>query len=525
MKRRDFLRHGSNAVVIPSLLGGFGIKAYSHSKIINALNLPTDTDHVVVMIYLAGGNDGLNTVIPMDDYDTLNRVRSHVILPEDKLIQLGTNNLALHPALSGFKSLFDEDRLQIVQNVGYENQNYSHFRSTDIWMSGSDSDEIVNTGLHGRYLNYEYPNYPQDYPNESMPDPLAIELGYGSSLLFQGPSANMGMVISDPTDFYNLVNNEEDPAPNTNAGDRLSYVRLIARQSQVYGEVVKTAASNINQQSNYPDNNYLAEQLKIVARLIAGGLKTRLYMVQLNGFDTHDNQVMASDHTQGEHNNLLTMLNNAVMAFMQDAEFLGIDNRVVGMTFSEFGRRIVSNASNGTDHGASAPLFLFGNGIKGGVVGENPFIPANATYEDNLDWKIDFRSIYASLFNQWLCVDDLDMGNIMLQNFEGHQVVKDGFACMTTSLHDEHQLAGKSYVNAFPNPFQHMVNLEFEAEGNDLQIQIIDVSGKIVAVPVRGRFAPGKHQMAWDGSQLMSGTYFVRYMSEGVVQTKGVVKM
>jgi uncharacterized protein (DUF1501 family) len=525
MKRRDFLKHSSNAVVIPSLIGGFGIKAFSHSKIVNALNLPTDTDHVVVMIYLAGGNDGLNTVVPMDSYDKLSNVRPHVIIPENRLLNLNGHDLALHPSLSGFKSLFDEDRLQIIQNVGYEDQSYSHFRSTDIWMSGSDRNEIVNSGVHGRYLSYEYPNYPQEYPNDIMPDPLAVELGYGSSLLFQGPTANMGMVISDPTDFYNLVNEEEEDAPDTHAGKKLSYVRLIARQSQVYGEVVKKAAENITQQGNYPDNNYLADQLKIVSRLIAGGLKTRLYMVQLNGFDTHDNQVNNNDHTQGEHANLLKLLDDAVMAFMNDAEGLGIDNRIIGMTFSEFGRRIVSNASNGTDHGASAPLFLFGNGVQGGVVGENPTIPSNATYQDNLEWKVDFRSVYSAVFDQWLCVDNAELNNVMLRDFDSHQVIKDGFACISTSVHEEHLNAGKSYIKIYPSPFRDQVSFEFESIGSDLQIQIIDTAGRIIAVPVRGRYAQGSHLVQWNGSQLIAGNYFVRFMSEGVVQTKGMVKL
>ncbi|MBK8506368.1 MAG: hypothetical protein IPL46_31710 [Saprospiraceae bacterium] len=305
MKRRNFIKHATRTAILPAMIQGTGMAAFAKSPLMRALHEDLEeTDRVLVLIYLGGGNDGLNSVIPVDQYDRLSKARPDVILPENSLLNLdGVSEVKLHPAMSGLRNLYGEGKLGIIQNVGYPNQSYSHFRSTDIWMTGADTDELLPTGWLGRYLNAEYPNYPVEYPNPEVPDPLAIEIGYNLSVAFQGPVTGMGMVVGDPEWFYRLVNDVDETTPNTQAGEKLKYIRLITKQSQVYGEVIKNAASKVTTQSTYPDNE-LGEQLRIVARLIAGGLKTRLYMVSLNGFDTHDAQVLGSDHRLGEHANL-----------------------------------------------------------------------------------------------------------------------------------------------------------------------------------------------------------------------------
>ena len=520
MKRRDFLKNTGKGIVIPSIAGHIGAKALGSTPIQNLLNMVSDTDHVLVLIYMNGGNDGLNTVVPLDQMSKLNLARPHVVLPESSLLELNNSEVGLHPSLTGLKDLYDEDRLQIIQSVGYPNQNYSHFRSTDIWMSGSDTDELINSGWTGRYLNYEYPNYPADYPNDDMTDPLAIEIGWNNSLLFQGPSSNMGLVINDPEAFYNLINDQVDPAPNSQAGERLEFIRLVAQQSQLYGQIVKDAAETVTNQLNYPEY-YLAEQLKIVARLIAGGLKTRLYMVNIGGFDTHDNQVVPSDHTQGEHAQLLSILSESVKAFVDDCDHLGISNRVMGMTFSEFGRRIVSNASNGTDHGAAAPMFLFGNHVNAGVTGANPFIPANATYQHNLDMQFDFRQIYASVFEQWLCVESEDIDDILLHDKETISVTN-GSPCMPSFVHEIHQNAGKSYLDVYPNPISIVANINFISNGNPLKIQLLDVRGKVVSNIASGNYASGSHSMSWYPIGIPAGNYFIRITNDQMRQSRKV---
>lgn len=521
MKRRDFIRNTGKGIILPSFAGGIGANTLGYSPLQSLLNLVTDTDHVLVLIYLNGGNDGLNTVVPLDQLSKLNQVRPHVVLPENSILELNNSSVGFHPALTELKELYDEDRLQIIQSVGYPNQNYSHFRSTDIWMSGSDSDELINSGWTGRYLNYEYSNYPADYPNPDMPDPLAIEIGWNNSLLFQGPSSGMGLVINDPTSFYNLLSNQVDPAPETNAGERLEFIRLVAQQSQQYGQVVKEAAEKVNNQLNYPEF-YLAEQLKIVARLIAGGLKTRLYMVQLGGFDTHDSQVMDGDHTQGEHAELLKVLSQSVKAFMDDCDHLGVSDRVLGMTFSEFGRRIISNASNGTDHGAAAPMFLFGNYVQGGVTGENPFIPPNAMYQDNLEMQFDFRQIYASVFEQWLCVPSEDLSSILLHEKDTIPVTNNA-PCIPTYLHELNQNAGFSYIEISPNPIHLYADINFISTGSPLSIQLISAAGKIVQTIAAGSYPKGQHKISWTPNGIPSGNYFVQIRCEKTIQTRKVL--
>src|SRR6267378_2518321 len=173
MKRRTFLHHVSHSLALPGLMGCFGF--LSPKRLSSFLRMAAETDKVLVLIYLQGGNDGLNTVVPLDQLSALHTVRPQVVLPDDKLLNIKGTKLALHPALDGFRSLYTEGRLEIIQSVGYPQQNYSHFRSTDIWMSGSDATTLVPSGWVGRFINNEYPDFPQGYPNATVTDPLAIE--------------------------------------------------------------------------------------------------------------------------------------------------------------------------------------------------------------------------------------------------------------------------------------------------------------------------------------------------------------
>ncbi len=500
MKRRTFLHRASHAVAVPGLLGSLGFSMPGGGTLSSLLKYASDHDHVLVIVYLEGGNDGLNTVIPLDQMSALSNVRQHVFIPEDQLLPLNNTEVALHPSLAGFNSLFDEGRLGIIQSVGYPEQNYSHFRSTDIWMSASDSKQLVNSGWSGRYLDSQFPGYPEAYPNETVTDPLAIEIGYGASLVFQGPAAAMGMVVSNPDSFYDLVDNIEEPTPDTLAGEKLRYVRLIAKQSELYGDVVKKAAKKVTQQRSYPEGNRLADQLKIVARLIAGGLQTPLYLVRLGGFDTHSNQVDDNNHTRGRHANLLRTLDTAVTSFMRDLEFQGADDRVVGMTFSEFGRRIVSNASSGTDHGAAAPMFVFGNDVIGGVLGENPQISRSATYENNLEMQYDFRQIYASMLEQWLGSSTANREQVLLKPFETVPIIGESYLS---------NLEADEFLKVYPNPINGPTQLEFITNGSPIEVDLIDLQGRRLQQLYSGSPTAGFQRITWNPGQLSNGQYLV----------------
>jgi uncharacterized protein (DUF1501 family) len=230
----------------------------------------------------------------------------------------------------------------------------------------------------------------------------------------------MGMAISNPNSFYDLINDKSEPAAQTRAGDQLAYIREMAVKTDQYAGVIKKAAQKVTRQSDcYPPagKNPLADQLKIVARLVAGGLKTRFYLVSMGGFDTHARQVEAADTTTGAHAKLLARLSEAINAFQDDLTGLQVGDRVMGMTFSEFGRRIQSNASGGTDHGAAAPVFVFGEKVKAGIMGENPVWPGKLTVNDNLVMQHDFRAVYSTLLEKWFLTDESTTASVLFKPY------------------------------------------------------------------------------------------------------------
>jgi uncharacterized protein (DUF1501 family) len=488
------------------------------------MNMATETDHVLVIIQLNGGNDGLNMVIPKGSYAAYNAARVNIAIPENRILTLNGNaSTGLHPSMTGLQNLYNEGKLAIVQSVGYPNPNFSHFRATDIWMSASDSNEVINTGWAGRYLNEEYPNFPTGYPNSAMTDPLAIQIGSVTSFALQGPAFNMGMSITNPTSFYNLVNGVQDPAPPTQAGKELTYIRTVAQQTQQYATVIKAAADKVTQQILYPAGNTLGDQLKIVARLIKGGLKTRVYIVSLGGFDTHSLQVISADTTTGVHANLMRTISDAVKAFMDDCKSMGIDERVLGLTFSEFGRRIKSNSSIGTDHGAAAPMFVFGGKVKSGVLGVNPTIPSNVTVNDNIPMQYDFRSVYASVLQDWFCASTTTLQSVLLKNFQSLPLVQSG-AC-TTGIDDLNRNAGETLVTSYPNPFTDHTTISFTTKGGHTLIQVMDGHGRVIANLRDQHFVPGKYTVSFNGNGLPSGVYYVRLQNGSIQQVKSMLKV
>lgn len=520
MKRREFLRTTVPATILPTVINGFSLKAFgAESPLAQLLNGSTPNDHVLVIVQLNGGNDGLNTVIPTEYYSNYFNARSNIAIPENRILQL-TPKTGLNPAMTGMKALFDEGKLSVIQAAGYPAPNFSHFRATDIWMSASDSNQVIVNGWGGRFLNYEYPNYPVGYPNSSMPDPLGIQIGSTTSLTFQGPSVSMGMSISNPTSFYNLLAGIEDPAPNNNAGKELKYIRLVARQTSAYNTVVKAAADAVTAQAPYPTPNPLADQLKIVARLVKGGLKTKIYMVSYGGFDTHSLQTTTTDPTTGAHANLLKNVSDAIKAFQDDLKFLQIEDRVVGMTFSEFGRRIKSNSSTGTDHGAAAPMFLFGKPVVSKLWGDNPAIPATVNVNDNIPMQYDFRSVYASLLENWLCVKNSDLQQIMLKDFQNLGLVQNP-GCIVVPP----STSGTSYLRILPSVFTQHTTIEYKTDGGHTLLQIFDTMGRLLKTPVDAEMPAGTYTAPYDSGPLPAGVYYVRLQNGPVQQVKAMIKV
>ena len=418
MNRRNFLHNMAHLAAIPSFLPGLG-----QLELSDLLSSTAEAGKILVIVRLNGGNDGLNTLMPMEQYGQLKSIRSSVILPENKYIPVEGTSLGFHPSMAGMNTLLSEKRLAVVQSVGYTKPNFSHFRSTDIWMSGTDTDQYVSSGWMARYLENQHPNYPNAYPNPQFPHPLSIELGGESSLLFQGQNSFTSLVYSNPDQFYSLMNPFVNSYPATIQGSRLAYLQLIGKQSQVYGSVVQSAYRSASTPFAFAEND-LGNQFKIVQKLISGGLQTRVYMVQLTGFDTHSKQVDLQDSTKGQHAYLLKKVNDAIVTFMKNLDAQNLGDRVVGVTLSEFGRTVHSNGSTGTDHGTVAPMFVFGNSVKGGVIGANPQIPVDYKTSDELTANYDFRQVYGSLLNQWMGNDPKQTNDVLFREFPKIPLIK-----------------------------------------------------------------------------------------------------
>lgn len=523
MKRRDFIRNATSLIVLPGI-GNVLMAGNSDPRPwFTALANAGETDRVLVLIQLRGGNDGLNTLIPLDQYAAYSNARKEVAIAQSAVLPLnGYENCGLHPSMTPLQKRFNEGKVRIVQAVGYPSPNFSHFRSTDIWLNASDSDEVITTGWAGRFLDTQYPGFPEGYPSTDMPDPLAIEVGSVLSAGFQGGEMNLSMSVSDPTNFYRLINGVQDPAPDTPAGKELAYVRITAQQTNEYATVIMNAANQVSQQSTaYPEQgtNAVADQLKIVARLIAGGLKTKVYLVSLGGFDTHNDQVDESDSSIGIHATLLNKLSVAIDAFMTDLDFLNIANRVTGMTFSEFGRRIMANKSYGTDHGAAAPMILFGNHVIPGILGVNPTIPNVVNTNSNIPMQHDFRAVYASLLNQWFKTDKSLVDAVLLKSFNTLPLIRSDESAVP-----EIQPGNPGSFRNVPNPFSNETSIYFDSAGEDIIIEIYDAKGALRKTLTDSEFAPGSHAIVFQAGDLSAGIYYARMQKSGLRQTIAMIK-
>jgi uncharacterized protein (DUF1501 family) len=524
MQRRKFLQRAAATAVMPGILGQGSQMMASSSRWLELLtNAATETNHVLVIIRMNGGNDGLNMVVPLDQYANLAKARPQVLLNENAVLKLNnTTATGLHPALTGVRDLYNEGKVKIIQSVGYPSQNFSHFRSTDIWMSASDAKQDLFTGWVGRYMMNEYPNYPNGYPNTTMPDPLAVQVG-DMTLAFMGGAGPMAVSYPDLTNLYNF--NDIGDAPLTGrVGKELDYIRLVAKQADKYGDAI--AASNSKGSNSgvvYPTNNGLATQLKAIAKLIKGGMKTRVYMVNIGGFDTHALQVDPNDHSIGSHANLMKQMNDAIFAFQRDLEALKIADRVLGMTFSEFGRRIKSNSSFGTDHGAALPMFVFGTSIHGGILGANPTIGSTVDVNANIPYLHDFRSVYSSILADWFCVNPTDLTKVILKDFSKLKIVNS--ASCVTDTNEIYKDLGVKLISNYPNPFDFSTTIEFETKGGHTMIQILDVEGRMIAKPVDGTYAEGKYKVYYNGGHLPAGVYYARYQNGPLAQVHPMLKV
>lgn len=552
MKRRDFIKHiplGLAAASIPFSVGGFSGRAFGKSPMLDALlNTQGDTDRVLVLINLQGGNDGLNMVIPFEDpLYASNRAGIGFTSAGDKAslanYKLRTD-LALNPVMgitpgqnptpTKFMDMFTNGKLAVLQNVGYTNPNRSHFRATDIWNSGTDSNLVISTGWLGRYLETLVP---EDYPlSINSPDPVAISIDYSTSLAFQGDKSVMALAVTDPSKYSAAANYPDDTNPANNFGNELSFVRGVLQQSDVYGARFASVFSNANATKNkvaYSTTNNLAQQLKKVAWCINAGMTTKVYFVSLSGFDTHVNE--NSKNTAQGQGLLLSMLAEAISTFQQDIELMGVADRVLGMTYSEFGRRVNQNGSSGTDHGTCAPMFVFGNGVNGEVYGRHPDLKNLDIYADLVN-QFDFRQVYASLLTQWFGANDTLRKSILnkpefstqaefLSQFpiNGSGTMQNLIKNPINGVSPTSRPASAILYQNYPNPVRSHTEIRFDlAEGSRVTLEVFDARGELMATLADTYHGSGTYTIPFDASRLASGTYYYRLDAAGVVESRAM---
>jgi len=405
-ERRGFLKTLGIAGAGAISFGNSSLSVLNSNFLTNALT-ESISDRSLVLIRLKGGNDGLNTIVPLNDFDTYVNKRPKIHIPKSNLIKLN-ESFAMPDFMNNLEPLWKDGEMKVVNGVGYENPNGSHFKSSEIWASATDNKE-VSTGWLGRYYDEKYLDYLTNPPEK----PIAIQIGSRGNLIFNGSKTSYAFAVSSPERLKKVAENgtlfDTKNLPDCTHGDQIEFLRRISNATFNYASVIHKAYNKSEDFNKYDAENSLDIQLSLVSRLIKGDLGSKIYMVSLGGFDTHGSQ-------PDRHQKLLTALSNSIKVFYEDLKYYGLDKKVLSLTFSEFGRRVAENGSEGTDHGTAAPVMLFGPSLKGsGFIGDYPSL-SDLNDRGNLKHKLDFRSIYTAILKDWLCGDKNFINKAMLGN-------------------------------------------------------------------------------------------------------------
>lgn len=381
-KRKEFLQIGSLAtasLMLPKFLKAFEQK-----------NMVPPGNKVMVVIQFSGGNDGLNTVIPTTN-DIYYKERPKLAIKKDKSLTL-TDDVGLNPALEAFKGLYDEGNLSILNNVGYPNPDRSHFRSMDIWHSASNSNDYVYTGWLGRYLDAQCKGCNKPTQILEVDDVLSLAL--------KGNEKN-GLAFTDPRRLYSSSNErfyKDINAAHQGSEETVDYLYKTMSETLSSANYIFQQSKKNPTSATYPATE-MGKNLKTIASLIMSDINTKVYYLSLGSFDTHVNQEV-------QQKRLFTELNDAVKAFTADLKKNNRFDDVLMMTFSEFGRRVSQNASNGTDHGTANNMFFISGGLKEkGILNDMPDL--KDLNQGDLKYKVDFKNVYATVLNKWLGSDDV----------------------------------------------------------------------------------------------------------------------
>lgn len=507
--RRSFLSTlGFAAFGSAMMLGGVPVSTFARSKFFNRL-VSADNNRVLVLIQLGGGNDGLNTIIPVTN-DIYHQKRPTIAIRKQDAISL-SDDIGMHPAMNSLESFWGDGNMAVIHNVGYSNTNRSHARATNIWTSGSGSDNNESSGWAGRYLVEDNPDFIANPPEF----PLGVRIG-GSPTLFQSEFGNLGVTFGGASQFTKFLEQggfyNENGTANNEFGRSLSFARKIANSSFRYLESIQSAADSAGNLVDYP-NSSLSRSLSVVARLIRGGLNTKIFLVSKGGFDSHNNQ----GGEEGSHANNLADIANSVNAFYEDLKMDNQGDRALTMTFSEFGRTLKENGSGGTDHGSSAPVMLFGP-VNGGEYGEHSDL-LNLDNSGDPVFSTDYRSIYASILDNWFQLPPDQTSNVLNGSFEKLNFVDSSVA---SSNEGSGAVPKKFTLNQnYPNPFNPTTTISFTLpEASNIKLTVYDMNGREVSAVADERLQAGDHRITFDASSLPSGVYLYKLVTPSHSQTR-----
>ena len=495
--RRSFLQALGLSGAGTMMLGGMPLSASSSTKLAAAIS-DSESDRILVIVRLKGGNDGLNTIVPIYDYDTY-AVNRPTIKHNLNQVTALTPDFGIPNVMTDLLNLWDNGAMKVVHGVGYENHSQSHFAGSDIWAS-TDPTNNSTSGWLGRHFEELYPEYLLNPPAV----PAAVQIGSIGNLIFDGESNNYAFSVANPNQLEAIAQSgtvhDMSSFPECIYGEQLEFMRGTTNTTYQYAGTIHDAYTAGSNNFEYMTSE-LGQQLSIVARLIKGNLGTKVYMVTLEGFDTHANQV-------DDHNTLLTDLSNSIKTFFDDLAQGGFDDKVLAMSISEFGRRTFENGSNGTDHGKAAPLMLFGPAMEGnGFVGVHPDL-SNDDGQGNLNYTQDFREVYASVLENWLCIDSDLVDEALLNNTYAR--VDLGFSCSALGVEDFNRDRFKHYVLytetdsilKITNPYtQHTV------------VKLYDIMGREIGTLKNAMLFAGEHSISIKntiGKKLNVGQYIYR---------------
>lgn len=509
--RRSFIQALGLAGGGSMLLGGTAISATSPSPLAVAL-AENENDNILIIIRLEGGNDGLNTIVPIYDYDTYANLRPSIKHQQNDLINLN-DDFGIPNYMNELESVWGDGSMKVVHGVGYPDQNLSHFRSTDIWASTEDNFEEP-TGWWGRYFEDRYPDYISNPPEI----PPAVQIGSIGNLIFKGNNSNYAFSVVNPEQLQNVAENgtlhDVLDIPDCVYGDKLLFMRATANTTFIYSGVINDAYLAANNSVEYGDGE-LAKQLAIVARLIKGGLGSKVYMVSLGSFDTHAEQ-------PERHQELLSDLSSTIKNFYDDLKTVGMDDKVLAMTISEFGRRPYENGSNGTDHGAASPVMLFGPALNGsGFVGNHPDL-STWDEDNNLIPSSDFRDIYNTVLTEWFCLDPSIVSTILLN--ESYETLDLGLTCEALSTSDFSNTNRFAHVAIYQNN-QTFIEINL-ANTSHVTIKLYDMMAKEIGTITNEMLFAGRHRFnVRDQIQgrLSYGQYIYRISTGGQYYSKSIL--